>query len=141
MPPQLLRRRELCIAMAVGRLSALAPARTKFELRIDIDIAATLAASVRRAPTWLVNLVVFIVAPSIWHRYLSALEGMSAPANAHAVRLEADTTGLYQRVQQWTGQPSRHSGKERWWHRPGRLWANVARGRDGVRRRERPPPQ
>ncbi len=41
---------------------------------------------------------------------------MSDPANAHALWLEADTTGLYQRVRQWTGQPPRHGGKERLWH-------------------------
>jgi hypothetical protein len=64
-----------------------------------------------------VNLIAYIVAPSIFHRYLAALQGMGEDGDVFADRLRADETGIYRRMRQVTGQPSRRrGGKRRWWH-------------------------
>jgi hypothetical protein len=63
------------------------------------------------APSWIVNTVVYIVAPAIWHAYLEALAMLRASDSRHAARLRADASGLYARVVRWSAQPKRSTAE------------------------------
>mmetsp|Transcript_14640 Transcript_14640/g.47857 ORF Transcript_14640/g.47857 Transcript_14640/m.47857 type:complete len:123 (-) Transcript_14640:408-776(-) len=122
MPLDLASRQELPLEIASGRLTAIGPRETRFEVLLEFDLARTLGFAVPHAPTWLVNLIAYIVAPAIFQRYLTALQGMDDDDDVFASRLRADDTGIYRRVRQATGQPSRHrAGRRRWWRRATRL--------------------
>ena len=54
-------------------------------------------------PQWLVNLILFVVAPLVYRRALAVLADLS-PESALGARLRADETGVYARLRHMTGQ-------------------------------------
>eukprot|EP00967_Tisochrysis_lutea_P045447 scaffold55195_cov43-Tisochrysis_lutea.AAC.1 len=122
-PRDLLGRLELPVEMALGRLTALGPKQTRYEVLINFDLGRSLGFAVPHAPTWLINLIVYMVAPSLWQRYVAALTDMQEDGNAHKQRIAIDKTGIYSYVQQITAQPLfRRSEKGQWWSRGLRMW-------------------
>eukprot|EP00966_Prymnesium_polylepis_P225331 5212106-Prymnesium_polylepis.1 len=57
------------------------------------------------APAWIVNMVTWIVVPSIWNSYLSALDSIRVEGSPHAERIRVDSTRIYAHVAKRTRQP------------------------------------
>ena len=108
MPRELRSRLEMLVDYSVVRLRPLPAseqaARTAFESVVLLDLSA-IAIPVGSL-SWLVNLVVYLIAPTIWNTFVEALDAVVAggPANPHAARLKADSSGIYARVSQRTQQ-------------------------------------
>lgn len=113
LPASLRGRLPLLVDLAVGRLRAESGTQ-RTSTRVDVYLSFVLADMgfhVEAAPVWITNIIVYIVAPVIWHSYTQALGSIHAKGSPHAARLKADASGLYARVVRWTGQPrlSAHS--------------------------------
>jgi hypothetical protein len=121
LPDSLADRAELPVQLAVGRIRPLdsgasasgAPQRQQRQQplsRVDVYLTFDLSrlgylAAASAAPSWLVNLIVFIAVPMVYHSYLDQLATLHASGSAHLSRLRADHSGLYKRVAKWSGQP------------------------------------
>ena len=117
LPPFLRGRAPLPVHLAVARLRTLPPQaqsngqatrqRTGGDIFITFDMSAIGLVPSAGVPTWLINIIVYIAVPSIWHGYLAALAAMDMPANPHAERVLSDESGLYALVARWAGQQRR----------------------------------
>ena len=61
----------------------------------------------RPAPQWLINLILFVVAPLVYRRALAVLADLSPESAEYAAlgaRLRADETGVYALLRSMTGQ-------------------------------------
>ena len=137
MPSPLSSRLELPVEMAVGRLTAAGDALTRFEVALSFNLTAAAGVAVPRAPSWVINLIVWVVAPSIWSRYTGALSALRTGGSALGRRLRTDSTGLYKFVGRSSGQqpaaaqedPSPHKQARGRSRRGWRFWQ---RGTDGT---------
>ncbi|KAL1515371.1 hypothetical protein AB1Y20_002000 [Prymnesium parvum] len=117
LPSELQHRLDLPVALAVGRLRPLtaeSPPPGGYRTRIDAFLAFNLSqmpylAAATHTPHWIVNMIVWVLVPSIWSGYLTALLSIDEPASLHAARLDADTSGLYSHVAKRTRHPSKQS--------------------------------
>ena len=127
---------------AVGRLRPVPQAegeaaKTDIEVFVGFELSrqAGLAAAVN-ATGWLVNMIAFLLIPSIWSGYLDALAAIAS--GPHAGRLRADRIGVYALVARRTrqasasdrsnGKPSSRGAHLRGWRPRLKAWWQRVRG-------------
>ena len=112
LPSSLQRRVDLPVALASGRLRPLHDCGAASCRRTQLDIFLTFnltrmafLAGAASAPAWVVNMVTWIVVPSIWNSYLNALASIGAEGSLHAARIRVDDTRIYAQVAKRARQP------------------------------------
>jgi len=113
LPRELRSRLKMNVRHAAARLRPLPAsadaARTSFEGVICLDMSRIAGGAAVTSMSWLVNLVVYLIAPTILNTYVGALGAVlsEGSGNLYTARMKADSSGVYARFAQRTQQKRR----------------------------------